>query len=414
MTLRIGISAVPLGPGGVELVRQAERLGVDSVWVPEFWGADAFTPLAYVAGQTSTIRLGTGIVQLGARTPAMLAMSAQGLQALSGGRFVLGIGASGPQVMEGWHGVRFDRPVRRTRETIEIVRAIAAGACLEHHGEVYELPLPGGEGRALRSAMAPAHLPIYVAALGPANLRLTGELADGWIGNSFFPETAETFFTPIREGAATSGRNLADLDLTVAVGLELTDDVEEAGRRHAEGYAFTFGAMGSATTNFYVEAFARQGYDEDVRAVQHLWLAGDRDAAPRPDRDRARHEPDRHRRSRARAPPAVPRRRGHDAARRAVGRPDPRSRPPARRPRATPRPRARHRRRAHRAARTRHTMTPSSRSGAISAGLIANSVVRTSSVCWPSSGGGRNAPSSLSANLNGVPSSASCRSSSAT
>ncbi len=281
MTLRIGISAVPLGPAGVELVRQAERLGVDSVWVPEFWGADAFTPLAYVAGQTSTIRLGTAIVQLGARTPALLAMSAQSLQALSGDRFVLGIGASGPQVMEGWHGVRFDRPVRRTRETIEIVRAITAGARLEHRGEVYELPLPGGQGRALRSAMAPARLPIYVAALGPANLRLTGELADGWIGNSFFPETAETFFTPIREGAARSGRDLADLDLTVAVGLELTDDVEEAGRRHAEGYAFTFGAMGSATTNFYVEAFARQGYDDDVRAVQRLWLAGDRAAARR-------------------------------------------------------------------------------------------------------------------------------------
>ena len=146
---------------------------------------------------------------------------------------------------------------------------------------MYELPLPGGEGRALRSMMPPAPVPIYVAALGPANLRLTGELADGWIGNSFFPETAESFFGPIREGAAAAGRDLADLDLTVSVGVELTDDVEEAGRRHAEGYAFTFGAMGSATTNFYVEAFARQGYDDDVRAVQQLWLAGDRDAARR-------------------------------------------------------------------------------------------------------------------------------------
>jgi F420-dependent oxidoreductase-like protein len=281
VTLRVGISAVPLGPAGVELVRQAEQLGADSVWVPEFWAGDALTPLAYVAGRTSTIRLGTAIVQLGARTPAMLAMSAQSLQALSGGRFVLGIGASGPQVMEGWHGVRFDRPVRRTRETIEIVRAIAAGERLEHHGELYELPLPGGEGRALRSMMPPAAIPIYVAALGPANLRLTGELADGWIGNSFLPETAEAFFGPIRDGAGAAGRDLSDLDLTVAVGLELTDDVEEAGRRHAEGYAFTFGAMGSATTNFYVEAFARQGFDEDVRAVQQLWRAGDRDAARR-------------------------------------------------------------------------------------------------------------------------------------
>jgi F420-dependent oxidoreductase-like protein len=281
VTLRIGISAVPLAPAAVELVRQAERLGADSVWVPEFWAADALTPLAFVAGVTSTIRLGTAIVQLGARTPAMLAMSAQGLQALSGGRFILGIGASGPQVMEGWHGVRFDRPVRRTRETIEIVRAITAGARLEHHGEIYELPLPDGEGRAIRSLMPPASVPIYVAALGPANLRLTGELADGWIGNSFFPETAEAFFGPIREGATAAGRDLADLDLTVAVGVELTDDVEGAGRRHAEGYAFTFGAMGSANANFYNDAFARQGYGDDVRAVQQLWMAGDRDAARR-------------------------------------------------------------------------------------------------------------------------------------
>jgi len=281
VTLRVGITAVPIGPAAVELVRQAERLGADSVWVPEFWAADALTPLAFVAGQTSTIRLGTAIVQLGARTPAMLAMSAQGMQALSGGRFVLGVGASGPQVMEGWHGVRFDRPVRRTRETIEIVRAITAGERLEHRGEVYELPLPGGEGRAIRSLMPPGPVPIYVASLGPANLRLTGELADGWICNSFLPETAAAFFDPIGEGAAAAGRDLAELDLTVAVGVEFTDDVDEAGRRHAEGYAFTFGAMGSAATNFYVEAFARQGYDDDVRAVQQLWLAGDRDAARR-------------------------------------------------------------------------------------------------------------------------------------
>jgi alkanesulfonate monooxygenase SsuD/methylene tetrahydromethanopterin reductase-like flavin-dependent oxidoreductase (luciferase family) len=161
------------------------------------------------------------------------------------------------------------------------VRAITAGARLEHHGEIYELPLPDGEGRAIRSLMPPASVPIYVAALGPANLRLTGELADGWIGNSFFPETAEAFFGPIREGATAAGRDLADLDLTVAVGVELTDDVEGAGRRHAEGYAFTFGAMGSANANFYNDAFARQGYGDDVRAVQQLWMAGDRDAARR-------------------------------------------------------------------------------------------------------------------------------------
>ena len=146
---------------------------------------------------------------------------------------------------------------------------------------MYTLPLPDGEGRSLRSPAPPVHVPVYVAALGPANLRLTGELADGWIGNSFFPETADVFFDPIREGAAAAGRRLADLDLTVAVGLELTDDVEAAGRRHAAGYAFTFGAMGSPTRNFYNDAFARQGYGDDVAEVQQLWLAGDREAAAR-------------------------------------------------------------------------------------------------------------------------------------
>jgi alkanesulfonate monooxygenase SsuD/methylene tetrahydromethanopterin reductase-like flavin-dependent oxidoreductase (luciferase family) len=183
--------------------------------------------------------------------------------------------------MEGWHGVRFDKPVRRTRETIEIIRRITAGERLEYHGDVYDLPLPDSEGRSIRSLMPPTHVPIYVASLGPANLRLTGELADGWIGNSFFPESADVFFAPIREAAASAGRDADALDLTVAVGLEFTDDVEDAGRRHADGYAFTFGAMGSATTNFYNRAFERQGYGDDVREVQRLWLAGDKDAARR-------------------------------------------------------------------------------------------------------------------------------------
>ena len=281
MTLRVGIGLAPVSPRVVDFVREAERLGVDSVWSAEFWAGDAFTPLAYLAARTTTIKLGTGIAQLGARTPAMLAMTAQSLQALSGGRCLLGIGTSGPQVMEGWHGVAFDRPVRRTRETIEIVRAITKGERLAHHGEIYELPLPDSEGRAIRSLMPPGHLPIYVASLGPANLRLTGELADGWIGTSFFPETAEVFLGPIRDGAARAGREFNDIDLTVAVGVELTDDVDAAARRHADGYAFTIGAMGSAGTNFYNDAFERQGYGDDIRDVQQLWLAGDKDAARR-------------------------------------------------------------------------------------------------------------------------------------
>jgi F420-dependent oxidoreductase-like protein len=279
LTLQIGIGVAPFTAGAIDFVREAERLGADSVWVPEFWAGDALTPLGFLAARTFRIRLATGIAQLGARTPAMLAMSALSLQSLSGGRFVLGVGTSGPQVMEGWHGVRFDRPVRRTRETIEIIRSITAGERLTYHGEIYELPRPDTEGRPIRSLMPPAHIPIYVASLGPANLRLTGELADGWIGNSFFPETASVFLDPIREGAEAAGRTLDDIDLTVAVGVELTEDVEAAGRRHAEGYAFTFGAMGSASTNFYNNAFERQGYGDDVRAVQRMWLDGDKEGA---------------------------------------------------------------------------------------------------------------------------------------
>jgi F420-dependent oxidoreductase-like protein len=281
VTLRIGVTVNGVEADTVDFVRQAERLGASTVWVPEFWMYDALTPVAYLAATTDTIMLGTAIAQLGTRTPAMLAMSAMSLQSLSGGRFLLGIGTSGPQVMEGWHGVRFDRPVKRTRETIEIVRMIMSGARLSYDGEIYALPLPDGEPRSLRSPAAPVHVPIYVASLGPANLRLTGEVADGWIGNSFFPETADVFFDHIRDGAESAGRSLDEIDLTVSVSLELTDAVEEAGRRHADGYAFTFGAMGSPTRNFYNEAFARQGYGDAVAEVQRLWLAGDRGAAAR-------------------------------------------------------------------------------------------------------------------------------------
>ena len=281
MTIKVGISVGTLGPRGVDFICEAERLGVDSVWSAEFWAGDALTPLAYLAGRTSTLRLGTAIVQLGARTPAMLSMSALSMQVLADGRFILGIGSSGPQVMEGWHGVRFDKPLQRTRETIDIIRKVSAGERLEYEGDIYKLPLPVSAGKAIRSLMPPTFIPVYVASLGPANLRLTGELADGWIGNSFLPESASVFLDPIREGAVAAGRALSDLELTVSVSVEFTDDVEEAGRRHAEGYAFTFGAMGSPTRNFYNEAFARQGFGDDVREVQRLWARGDREAAKR-------------------------------------------------------------------------------------------------------------------------------------
>jgi F420-dependent oxidoreductase-like protein len=277
--VRLAVSAAAVSPETVEFVRAAERLGADAAWSSELWGYDALTQLGYLAARTSTIGLGTSIAQLGARTPAMLAMSAMSLQQLAGGRFRLGIGASGPQVMEGWHGVRFRRPVRATRETIEIVRMISRGDRLDYHGQVFDLPLPGGQGRALRSMAPPARVPVYVAAIGPANLRMTGELADGWLGTAFMPEAAEAFLGPLREGAAAAGRTLADLDLQVPVAVEFTEDVDEAVARHAAGYAFTIGAMGSATANFYNDAFARQGFGEQVAEVARLWRDGRRDEA---------------------------------------------------------------------------------------------------------------------------------------
>ena len=217
MTLNIGLSVDPSMPRFLDVARQAERIGVDSVWVAEYWAFDAFTPLAAIASVTERLRLATGIAQLGARTPAMLAMTAQGVQQVSDGRLILGIGTSGPQVMEGWHGVPFERPVQRTRETIEIVRMITAGDRLAYDGSVYQLPLPDSAGRAIRSRAEVAPIPIYVASLGPANLSLTGELADGWIGNSFFTDSASAFFDPIAGGAAKAGRSLDDVDRVVAV-----------------------------------------------------------------------------------------------------------------------------------------------------------------------------------------------------
>jgi F420-dependent oxidoreductase-like protein len=277
--MEVGIAARVASSQDADFVRDAEQIGATSAWVAETWGQDVFTPLAYLAARTERIGLGSAIAQLGARSPAMLAMSAMSLQLLSGGRFRLGVGTSGPQVMEGWHGVSFASPLAMTRETIEIVRGVAAGKRLNHVGQVYQLPLPGGPGRALRSALVPATVPIYIAALGPRNLELTGELADGWIGNVFMPEHAEVFLDRLATGAARAGRSLTSLDLVIPVAVEFTDDVDAAVRRHARGYAFTIGAMGSANQNFYNAAFARQGYAEDVRVVQQLWRAGRREEA---------------------------------------------------------------------------------------------------------------------------------------
>ncbi len=277
--MQVGVSAVVSSDEDVEFVRECERVGATSVWVPEAWGYDALTPLAHLAAVTSTLRLATGIVQVGARSPAMLAMQAMSVQQLSGGRLVLGLGSSGPRIMEAWHGVPFRNPVATMRETIEIVRQIARGDRLDHHGEVYDLP-PDGSGRGIRSMAPPVEpIPMVIAALGPRNLELTGEIADGWLGNAFMPEHADVFLDPIRTGCARTGRTIDQLDLVMPVAVEFTDNPEEAGRRHADGYAFTIGAMGAPGKNFYNRAFSAQGYGDDVAAVHELWQAGKREEA---------------------------------------------------------------------------------------------------------------------------------------
>jgi F420-dependent oxidoreductase-like protein len=261
-------------------VEEAERLGVDSIWSAESWGHDAVSPLAYLAACTSRVRLGAGILQSGTRTPALIAMTAMSLAAMSGNRFILGLGVSGPQVIEGWHGIRFEHPVQRMRETVEIVRQAIRGERLAYQGRVYALPLPGGEGKALRSSAQPRPgIPIYLATLSPRSLEMTGELADGWIGTSFIPEHAEIFLGPLAAGAARAGRALADLDLVVGGAVAFGDDLERLVAARRPGLAFTLGAMGSRRLNFYNAAFQRAGYREVALEVQRLWLDGRREEA---------------------------------------------------------------------------------------------------------------------------------------
>jgi F420-dependent oxidoreductase-like protein len=264
----------------VRFAVEAERLGVDSAWSAEAWGMDAVAPLAFLAARTSRLRLGTGILQISARVPSMTAMTALTLAAISGDRFLLGLGASGPQVVEGLHGVPFRRPLERLREHVEIVRLALRGEPLVYAGRQHRLPLPGGQGKALRLAQpANPKIPIYLAALSPAGLALCGELADGWLGTSFTPERADAHLAHLAAGAARAGRRLADLDLCVGAPVGFAADPEPWIRQRKQALAFTLGAMGSATTNFYNEAYRRGGYEDAAREVQALWLAGRRDEA---------------------------------------------------------------------------------------------------------------------------------------
>lgn len=260
-------------------VREAERLGVDSVWSNEAWGFDAATPLAFLAGMTSTIRLGTGILQAGTRSPANIAMTALSLASMSGERFSLGLGASGPQVIEGWHGVQFNSPMTRLRETVEIVRIAASGQRLSFSGKIYQIPLPGGPGKALQAGAKPRNIPIYLATLAPRSLQMTGEIADGWLASSFMPDHAGAFVEHIAVGARRAGRQLADIDLQAGGVVAFSDDVDALIPPRKPGFAFEIGAMGSPAQNFYAQAYERQGYGEVTRRVQDLWYERRREEA---------------------------------------------------------------------------------------------------------------------------------------
>lgn len=277
--------AIEIGPATGDLARltqwvqHAERLGVSMAFSAEAWWSDAATVLAYLAAQTERIRLATGIMQITARVPAMTAMTALTLHDLSAGRFVLGLGASGPQVVEGLHGITFDRPLRRMQETVEICRTVFAGERVRYDGKVFKLPLPGGEGKAIRIDHEPVDIPIYLATLGPKALAYTGAAANGWLGTSFSPDHPEAHLPYLLAGAQQSGRSLSELDLCVSVRIEIGENVEDMIERRRSGVAFNMGGMGSATTNFYNDAFCRAGFEEDAKAIQSLWLAGKRDEA---------------------------------------------------------------------------------------------------------------------------------------
>jgi F420-dependent oxidoreductase-like protein len=254
----------------LELAREAEQLGYDSAWAAEAWGVDAITPLAWLGAQTERIKLGTAIMQIPGRSPANAAMTAVTLDLLSGGRFLMGLGTSGPQVVEGWHGVEWGKPLGRTREYVEIVRAVLRRERLEHHGEHYDIPVQGGTGlgKPLKLMARPLRpeIPIYLAAIGPKAVEQTFEIADGWLPIFWSPEKAGDVFPVDR---ARDG-----FDIAPAVPALLTDDVESGRAMLKEYYSFYIGGMGARGKNFYNDLFVRYGYEAEAREIQDLFLDG--------------------------------------------------------------------------------------------------------------------------------------------
>lgn len=264
------------------LAQEADRLGYTVVWAAEAYGSDSPSMLAWMAGQTKRIDLGSAVMQIPGRTPTMTAMTAATIDALSGGRFRLGLGVSGPQVSEGWHGVRFGRPLARTREFVDIVRLAVARKEVAYAGEFYTLPLPDGPGKALRLGFHPPreHIPTYLAAVGPKNLELAGEIADGWLAVFYAPEFAEEQLVAIRAGRARVGKELAGFDVVPSVPVVIGDDVATCAELVRWYAALYIGGMGSRQQNFYNQLATRMGYGDAAREVQDLYLAKrQRDAA---------------------------------------------------------------------------------------------------------------------------------------
>ena len=267
------------GKEAAEFAVEAEKLGLDVCWVAEAWGADAPSVLGYLAARTESMLLGSGVIQVGTRSPVLIAQTAMTLAHLSGGRFLLGLGVSGPQVMEGLHGTSFGHPLGRMRETVAIVRATFTGDKVSFAGSQHQIPLPGS--RPMRVSLPPVSVPVYLASLSPRMLKLTGEIADGWLGTSFVPEGASAYFTHLDAGLARVGRTRADLDICQGAEINLVDEADlaatVAGRKSE--LAFSLGGMGSATANFYHDAYSRQGWAEVAARVRERWQAGDRDGA---------------------------------------------------------------------------------------------------------------------------------------
>ena len=272
-------------PGVTEAIAEAERLGFDSVWTAEAYGSDCLTPLAWWGASTERIKLGTAIVQMSARQPAATAMAAMTMDHLSGGRFVLGLGVSGPQVVEGWYGMPFAKPLARTREYIGILRDIwARQGPVTNDGEHYTLPLPDGTGlgKPLKSSIHPVRedIPIFLGAEGPKNIALAAELCDGWLAMLFSP--GESYFTEaLAEGFAKPGarRGADDFEVVATVPFIVSDDVEQAADALRPFYALYFGGMGAKGRNFHANVPIRMGYEEMVEKVQDLYLDGKKDEA---------------------------------------------------------------------------------------------------------------------------------------